>query len=256
MNSANIATRKQLPVASAMQQETREFMQRELRIVAQIMLLVAVIVVLVGLSACSHIEPRVALVEPTTFKPVAQTSTANNNGAIFQQASYRPVFEDPRARLRGDIITIAINEKNSASRTSKSSAQKNGDIKAGVPTVLGVPGKFVQGLNVEANSANTYSGKGETANDNAFTGTITVTVVDVLPNGNLLVSGEKQIGINHNLELIRFSGVINPVTLQAGNIVESTKVADARLEYTGKGYIDEAQRMGWLSRFFLTFLPI
>ena len=101
MNSANISTRKQLPVASAMQQDVREFMQRELRIVAQIMLLVAVIVVLVGLSACSHIEPRVALVEPTTFKPVAQTSTANNNGAIFQQASYRPVFEDPRARLRG-----------------------------------------------------------------------------------------------------------------------------------------------------------
>ena len=256
MNATDFLTRKPALAAATVPQDARGFMQRELRAGAQFMQTIAVSAALVGLSACSHIEPRVALVEPTTFKPVAQSAAVNNNGAIFQQASYRPVFEDPRARLRGDIITIAINEKNSASRTSKSSTQKTGDVKAGVPTVFGVPGKFVQGLNVEANSANTYSGKGNTSNDNAFTGTITVTVVDVLPNGNLLVSGEKQIGINHNLEFIRFSGVINPVTLQAGNIVESTKVADARLEYTGKGYIDEAQRMGWLSRFFLTFLPI
>jgi flagellar L-ring protein FlgH len=124
-----------------------------------------------------------------------------------------------------------------------------------VPIVAGLPGKFLQGANLQANSSNAFSGKGDTANENSFAGTITVTVMNVLPNGNLVVSGEKQIGINHNLELIRFSGVVNPVTLQAGNVVESTKVADARLEYTGKGYIDEAQRMGWLSRLFLTFLP-
>jgi flagellar L-ring protein precursor FlgH len=219
------------------------------------LIVLAAILLLCMLAGCSHIEPRVALVEPTTFKPAPQAAAPAGNGSIFQQANYRPVFEDPRARLRGDIITIAINEKNSASRTSTSSAEKTNDLKAGVPTLLGVPGKFLQGLSVEGNSANTFSGKGATANDNAFTGTITVTVVDVLQNGNLLVSGEKQIGINHNLEFIRFSGVINPVSLQAGNVVDSTKVADARLDYTGKGYIDEAQRMGWLSRFFMTVLP-
>jgi flagellar L-ring protein FlgH len=208
------------------------------------------------LAACSHIEPRVAMVEPTTAKPVPAAAARANDGAIFQQAAHRPLFEDPRARLTGDIITIAINEKNSASRTSSSNASKTNDVKAGVPTLGGLSASALKNASVAANSANTFSGKGDTANDNAFTGTITVTVVNVLPNGNLLVAGEKQIGINHNLEFIRFSGVINPVTLQAGNIVESTKVADARLEYTGKGYIDEAQRMGWLSRFFLTFLPI
>ena len=71
----------------------------------------------------------------------------------------------------------------------------------------------------------------------------------------MVVVGEKQVGINHNVEIIRFSGIVSPVTLQPGNIIDSTKVADARLEYSGKGYIDEAQRMGWLSRFFMTFLP-
>jgi flagellar L-ring protein precursor FlgH len=218
----------------------------------------SVILVLMLVSAfagCSHIEPRVKLVEPTSARPEQAVVAPANNGAIFQLAGHRPLFEDPRARLRGDIITIAINEKNSASRTSSSTTSKTNEVKAGVPAVAGLPGKFFQGANLQANSSNAFSGKGDTANDNAFTGTITVTVVNVLPNGNLVVAGEKQIGINHNLEFIRFSGVVNPVTLQAGNQVESTKVADARLEYTGKGYIDEAQRMGWLSRFFLTFLP-
>jgi flagellar L-ring protein precursor FlgH len=209
-----------------------------------------------AIAGCSHIEPRVKIVEPTSARPVQAVSAPINNGAIFQVAGHRPLFEDPRARLRGDIITIAINEKNTASRTSSSSASKSNDVKAAVPTVTGLPGKFLQGADLKASSSNDFSGKGDTANSNAFAGSITVTVVDVLPNGNLLVAGEKQIGINHNLEFIRFSGVVNPVTLQAGNIVESTKVADARLEYTGKGYIDEAQRMGWLSRFFLTFLPL
>jgi flagellar L-ring protein precursor FlgH len=206
-------------------------------------------------AACSHIEPRVSIVEPTSAKPVTATPVKPNDGAIFQAAGHRPLFEDPRARLRGDIITIAINEKNAASRTSSSTASKTNEMKAAVPTVSGLPGKFIQGAALAGSSSNSFEGKGDTANENAFTGTITVTVVSVLPNGNLQVTGEKQIGINHNLEFIRFSGVINPVTLQAGNIVDSTKVADARLEYTGKGYIDEAQRMGWLSRFFMTFLP-
>jgi flagellar L-ring protein FlgH len=216
----------------------------------------AAMLTLIALAAgCSHIEPRVSIVEPTSARPVQAIPVAVNNGAIFQQALHRPLFEDPRARLRGDIVTIAINEKNSASRTSSSSASKSSDVKASVPSIAGLPGKFLQGANVQASSSNDFSGKGDTANGNSFAGTITVTVINVLPNGNLVVAGEKQIGINHNLEFIRFSGVVNPVSLQAGNIVDSTKVADARLEYTGKGYIDEAQRMGWLSRFFLTFLP-
>jgi flagellar L-ring protein precursor FlgH len=80
-------------------------------------------------------------------------------------------------------------------------------------------------------------------------------VIEVLPNNNLIVSGEKQIGINQGSEFIRFSGVVNPNTIVNGNTVTSTQVADARIEYRGTGYIDEAQTMGWMSRFFLTFLP-
>jgi flagellar L-ring protein FlgH len=77
----------------------------------------------------------------------------------------------------------------------------------------------------------------------------------VLNNGNLLVSGEKQVGINQGAEFVRFSGIVNPTTITAANSVSSTKVADARIEYKGSGYIDEAQTMGWLGRIFMSILP-
>ena len=86
-------------------------------------------------------------------------------------------------------------------------------------------------------------------------GVITVTVIEVYPNGNLLVSGEKQMGLKEGEEFIRFSGVVNPNTISGLNTVSSTQVADARIEYKANGYIDSAQVMGWLARFFLTVLP-
>jgi flagellar L-ring protein FlgH len=207
-------------------------------------------------GGCSHVEPRVAMPEITTAPPQMPVVKVVNNGAIFQhQGVHRPLFEDQKPRYVGDILTVQIQERTAASRSSKSSAGKKGEVTANVPILSKVPGKFVQGLDAKGSTNNTFEGKGETANDNAFNGTITVTVVAVLPNGNLAIAGEKQIGINANLELIRFSGVVNPSSVQAGNNVASNQVADARLEYRGRGYIDEAQRMGWLQRFFLTFLP-
>ena len=86
-------------------------------------------------------------------------------------------------------------------------------------------------------------------------GTITVTVIDVYPNGNLLVSGEKMVAINQGNEFIRFSGVINPNNVTAANTVQSTQVADARIEYRGSGFIDESNTMGWLQRFFVAIMP-
>ena len=88
-----------------------------------------------------------------------------------------------------------------------------------------------------------------------FSSTITVTVIEVFANGNMLVSGEKQIGLNRDDEFIRFSGVVDPVTIGFGNSVSSVQVADARIEYRGSGSVDSAQVMGWLAKFFLTFLP-
>ncbi len=218
-------------------------------------LCIAVFALLV-MNGCAH-EGKVAVREPTTATPVVVRPVPQANGAIFQTSSnYQPLFEDRRARNVGDIITVTINEKQAASRNADSSAQRTGSTAYSVPTMTKIfGGATVQGQDLAASSENKFQGKGASSADNAFTGTITVTVVEVLPNGNLVVSGEKQIGINRNSETIRLSGVVNPATILNGNTVVSTQIADARIDYKGTGYIDEAQTMGFLARFFLSVLP-
>jgi flagellar L-ring protein precursor FlgH len=176
-------------------------------------------------------------------------------GGIFTPAGYRPLFEDRKPRYVGDILTIQINERLNASQRANSNSERTSEFEATLPRVRGVLGTNINGLNASANTSNTFEGKGETASSNLFTGTITVTVIEVLANGNLRVAGEKQIGIRQNSETLRFSGIVNPAQIQPGNVVSSTQVADARLDYRGGGYIEEAQIQGWLARFFNSFSP-
>lgn len=211
----------------------------------------AAVVALAGCGALRTVEVQ----QPLTARPAPAPEVPAANGAIFQASMHRPLFEDRRARAIGDTLTININEKLQASKQASSSANRGGSVGFEVPTVKGLPIKGLQGANLAADSKSDFAGKGDSSAGNAFTGTITVTVIDVFPNGNLQVSGEKQIGINKGSEFIRLSGVVNPSTILAGNVVSSTQVADARIEYRGTGYIDEAQTMGWLQRVFLSALP-
>jgi flagellar L-ring protein precursor FlgH len=197
----------------------------------------------------------VSVHQPLTVRPAAPQLHANANGAIFSALDYLPLFEDRRARKVGDTLIISINEKINASKDSSTKTDRTGNVSASVPTLVGLPGKSLQGISAAGSSTSNFAGKGEVASNNSFTGTMTVTVIEVLPNGNMLVSGEKQIGINRGTEFIRFSGVVNPANIVAGNSVSSVQVADARIEYRSNGPLDEAQVMGWMQRFFLSFLP-
>lgn len=212
------------------------------------------------LAACATTPPA-NVRQPMSARPAPTPAAVPANGAIYQtqhpaQLGYvnRPLFEDRRARAVGDILTININEITAASKKSGSKASRTGSNDMSVSGLFELPGKGLLGSNLKASSASSFEGGGDSASNNAFTGIITVTVVEILPNGNLLVSGEKQIGINQGSEFVRFSGVVNPATVSSNNAVSSTQVADARIEYRGNGYVDEAQTMGWLARFFLSFL--
>ena len=218
----------------------------------------------VALCGCLASVPATQVHQPMTARPapVPQPQVNTSNGSIYQAAfgaqpfyGYRPLFEDRRPRNIGDTLVILINEKTAASKKSDSSAERSQTSSFSVPALMGLPGKSFLGSTLEADSSSKFDGKGAATNNNDFTGTITVTVIEVLPNGNLVVSGEKQIGINQGSEFIRFSGVVNPSNISNGNAVSSVQVADARIEYRANGYIDSAQVMGWLARFFLTFLP-
>ena len=215
------------------------------------------VVLLAGtiLGGCVTMTPSTAVHQPMTVRPEPKAVVAPGNGAIFNIASSRPLFEDRRARFVGDTLTITISEKTQASKISENKTERSQGISASLPNIVGLPLKGLQGLSVAADSSNKFDGKGQNTSSNDFTSTIAVTVIEVYPNGNLLVSGEKQIGLKEGEEFIRFSGVVNPNTISGANTVSSTQVADARIEFKANGFIDSAQVMGWLSRFFLTFLP-
>ena len=212
------------------------------------------ILALTLLSGCA-ITPPPIVQQPMSARPPAVQPPAPANGSIYSVASARPLFEDRRARNVGDTLVISISEKTEASKKSNTSADKSDAVALKVPVVVGVPGKSFQGAELSASGSNKFAGKGESAANNDFTGVITVTVVEVLSNGNLVVSGEKQVAVNQGTEFVRFSGVVNPNTITGTNTVISSQVADARIEYRANGVIDEAQVMGWLGRFFMTFLP-
>jgi flagellar L-ring protein precursor FlgH len=210
------------------------------------------------LIGCAQI-PREPLVhQPMTARADRQARpVAPVNGAIYLSGlGAQALFEDRRPKYIGDILTVLISENVNASKNSAADASRSGS----ASTDLGVIPKIFDGLisssqDASASGKNAISAKGGANAKNTFYGVITVTVVEVLPNGNLLVSGEKQMLINQGTEFIRFSGVVDPRTVSANNSVPSTQVADARIEYSAKGYIDEAQTMGWLQRIFLNVLP-
>lgn len=219
------------------------------------------LIALSSLSACNSLPQTVSVdfPETTQAKPMAPVPVAHApaTGSMFQKASYRPAFEDPRARAVGDNITIQIIEKVTASQVSKSTANRTS---SGSASVSAFPIQSPLDLanlkaGITTGSANDFSGKGGTESANTFYGTITATVVDVLPNGHLLVAGDKQIGVNQNVDVMRFSGTIDPRLIQPGNLINSTQVANARMESKGRGAQAEAQTVGWLMRFFFSFLP-
>lgn len=209
-------------------------------------------------GGCAQIPREPLVQQPMSARADLQVRPAGPaNGSIYRTGfGTQALFEDRRPRYIGDILTIVVSENINASKNSAADASRSGS----ASSVLGLIPKLIGGLissdlDAEASGKNTMSAKGGANSRNTFNGIITVTVVDVLVNGNLLVSGEKQMLINQGTEFIRFSGVVNPRTVSASNTVPSTQVADARIEYSAKGYIDEAQTMGWLQRAFLNVLP-
>jgi flagellar L-ring protein precursor FlgH len=209
----------------------------------------------VAVTGCVSTAPGTAVHQPMSVRPEAKELATLGNGAIFNVTSSRPLFEDRRARFVGDTLTINIVEKTQASKKSDTKAERSQGMDVSVPTIVNLPFKGAQGMTLGLDSGSKFGGTGSNTSSNDFISTITVTVIDVYPNGNLLVSGEKQLGLKEGEEFIRFSGVVNPNTITASNAVVSTQVADARIEYKANGFLDSAQVMGWLGRFFLTFMP-
>ena len=207
------------------------------------------------LAGCLALAPRVEMEETAPPPPPPVPVVPASSGSIYQPVAYRPLFEDYRARMVGDTLVVQIVERITAVQKSTSSVDKGGNLSASVTALPGInPNSFTR-ASAAGTSSNTFSGKGAVENSNDFSGTITVVVREVLPNGMLVVAGEKQIGVNANVDVLRFAGQVDPRAILPGNTVASSAIANVRLEQRGRGQQAEAQAIGWLGRVFLSVLP-
>lgn len=221
--------------------------------------IVRVIIVAVAaalLQACAtapkdHLSYVPARPQPEMLPPATQ-------GSIYQAGQEISLFQDAKARRVGDIITVVLVEQTSASKKANTNTSKKQDVAMDNPTILGAPlsftlpgfagRKFTLGTDVKA--ARDFAGTGDSTQSNNLAGNVTVTVAEVLSNGNLILRGEKRLTINQGDEYIRFSGVVRPADIGPDNTVLSTLVADAKIGYTGDGTLDDANSTGWLASFF------
>lgn len=181
-----------------------------------------------------------------------------NNGAIFQPAQSRGLFEDYKARQVGDLLNVLLVERTNASKSAKTSVTKDSEV--GVDfSQLDISGRAVVPsgnslFGYGSTAERTFDGEGDSEQSNSLNGQITVTVAEVLPNGNLVVQGEKWLGINQGKEYVRLRGIVRPIDITANNTVLSTQVGDVQIHYGGTGAVADSNAMGWIMRFFVSAL--
>ncbi len=215
-----------------------------------------VLVVLLFLQACAQ-APRNPVADNVDYSPVSPSAayalSPPTSGAVYNAGGGSfDLFMDLRARSVGDILTILLVERTNASKESSTSTAKGTSVDTGMPIIGGRPvtSNGTPILNNELASSSSFDGQADSSQSNRLDGSITVTVAERLPNGNLLVRGEKRITINQGEEFIRLQGIVRPVDIGPANTVPSTKVADATITYAGKGTLADSNRPGWLARFF------
>ena len=208
------------------------------------------LLVAIGLSACAtpkRGDPEFAPAMPR-YEPQAQQL----GGSIYQSGTAWLLHEDLKARRIGDMLTVMLEEQTDAEKTAETETRKDTDIDLNDPTLLGntvtSSGNAILENNIDTSQA--FSGTGDTSQSNSLTGSVTVTVVEVLVNGNLVVQGEKWININQGEDFVRLRGIVRPTDISPDNSISSTRVANAEIQYGGDGDINSANSQGWLTRFF------
>lgn len=200
------------------------------------------------LMAARFPEPAPDLPEPPPNLPRPA------RGAIFDvSAGYAPLTSGLRAAAVGDLLTVVLVERTQAAKTTGQTTARDGGIGL-TPPATG-PLNLFSPSDLKMGGNQSFKGQGQASQTNALSGEITVTVTAVHPNGTLQVAGEKQVTLNRGDEFIRLTGVVRAADIGPDNRVASTRVADARISYTGKGELARAARQGWLQRFFSRISP-
>jgi flagellar L-ring protein precursor FlgH len=220
-----------------------------LRPTLRLLLASAVIALLGGCVIAGDVRPYPAM---APIVPVVAPSAPATAGAIYAAGPGLQLYSDRRARDVGDLLTITLTESTTAQTTANTSTNKESEVSIGSPTIFGAPvtlgGKDI--LSASAAGTRDFTGKGTSAQSNRLQGSVTVTVMQRLPNGNLVVQGAKNLRLNQGDELVQVQGIVRAGDIAPDNTIPSSRVADARIVYGGRGPVAQSNAMGWLSRFF------
>ena len=202
------------------------------------------------LSACA--SPKRGDVEYAPVNPVSQMGPMQHTDSIYQSGSAWLLLEDIKPRRVGDMLTVTLEEKTDAKKKADTDTKKSTDNRITAATLLGAPitSNNKEIFATDLSSAYDFSGEGESNQSNSLTGSVTVTVVEVLVNGNLVVQGEKWVTINQGDEYIRLRGIVRPSDIGPDNIISSERVANAEIQYSGEGTLADSNEQGWLAKFF------
>ncbi|MBN2207877.1 MAG: flagellar basal body L-ring protein FlgH [Candidatus Coatesbacteria bacterium] len=215
-------------------------------------------------SACPEPMPQLDSQTLPVAQPVEPAGFAPDS-LWNDQLPFGVFYSDARARGVNDIVTILIVENSTAENSATTSGAKKSEISAGIPNFFGQETRLVSRLGfpqgtdasslLSANLDKTFNADGKTARSGKILATLSARVVRVLPNGNLVILGQREISVNNEKETIFVSGIIRGSDIQADNTIVSTKIADARILYGGKGQISEDQRAGWAGRIISVLWP-
>ncbi len=209
----------------------------------------AVVALLGGCVIAGDVRPYAAM---APIQPIMQPQAAPTAGAIYAAGPTLQLYSDRRARDVGDLLTITLLENTTAQTSANTATNKESNLSLGTPSILGAPvtlgGKDI--LSATAKGARDFTGKGNSAQSNRLQGSVTVTVIQRLPNGNLVVQGQKNLRLNQGDELVQVQGIVRPGDISQDNTIPSSRVAEARIVYGGRGPVAQSNAMGWLSRFF------
>lgn len=224
----------------------------------------ATLLVCWGLAGCNSAPSRDPAFAPVRPDPPPVEAPKPTRGSIYaatgRNVGYEVnLFRDHRAHRVGDILTVQLVEKTEAQKETETNVDKKTDYNIANPTILGnMPNLKVPGTNdrvtlgADLNSDNSFEGSGDSSQSNKLSGEITVSVAEVMANGNLRIQGEKILNLNRGNEYVRLSGIVRPQDITSENTVPSTRVANATIVYSGDGAVADAGKLGWLARFFIS----
>lgn len=215
-----------------------------------------IVIFISQISACSNtVELSKALPNDPDFAPILPETEEDAiipTGSLFKENYVNNIYSDSKAHRIGDIISVILSESTQAKKNAKTELKKNNN--STLDPVIGLGGAPVaiggQAIQFGINQSSNFKGDAKADQGNSLSGDISVHVLRVLPNGNLMIRGEKWITLNNGDEYIRLTGVIRAKDINSNNTILSTKIANARIQYAGTGSFADTNEQGWLTKFF------